>query len=580
LHVAERRFAVNIGSSAAFFAFLAGALMSPMFDAAADDPTPAPAVTPASTSAIYGTPVPTPAPTATINPIELPPAGIEPAKIDLPAVLQRYKASLGTPEHRIDTVREVDDLTAFGITGTETEIDAGKDYVDTRALGPSTTAEGSYQGQRWRRDENGYVRPVNGVHEEDVSSARALQRSILGEESQYVRLLGQVTTPVTAYVVEVDPPAGRHEWLFFDTSSGSLVRQEQADVDRRVVTIYDDFRTTDGIVVPWHVHRSDGFPKNDMDWRISTLDYDVPVSSTELEIPPSRTDAVVFPAGVSDVRIPARIERGHIIIRVVINGRGLDFALDSGAGTIVIDRDVANELGLQTFGLETQTVAGTFDRSSAMIPTMKIGDLTMQDVVVDSLPFQYQADPDTRIVGLLGYDFLAGIVAKVDYWNGTVDAIDRTTFQLPAHDAFELPMALDDQVPMVSATIGSGTGDYFIVDTGSDRVLVFAGFAQDHPDDLADARASDSQHQGMFVIAAGGVGGTLLLEPTMVKAFHFGGVQFQNFVVYQVLGAPAFQGEDADGLIGYEFLEYFDVYFDYADSLLVLLPNRLLTSAH
>ena len=35
----------------------------------------------------------------------------------------------------------------------------------------------------------------------------------------------------------------------------------------------------------------------------------------------------------------------------------------------------------------------------------------------------------------------------------------------------------------------------------------------------------------------------------------------------------AFEGQDTDGLIGYDFLKFFTVYFDYRDSEIYLQPN-------
>ena len=40
-------------------------------------------------------------------------------------------------------------------------------------------------------------------------------------------------------------------------------------------------------------------------------------------------------------------------------------------------------------------------------------------------------------------------------------------------------------------------------------------------------------------------------------------------------GNTAQEAEDFDGLIGYDFLKYFNVVFDYGDSLIYLEPNQL-----
>ncbi|HXW76400.1 MAG TPA: aspartyl protease family protein, partial [Candidatus Eremiobacteraceae bacterium] len=539
-------------------------------------PTLAPTVnsTPSSApSAVIGPGSQTPTP----GPYEQPPAGLSPTSASLDQVLALFKQGMGTAVKPVQTRREVDQINAYGLTGIYTEADAGNDFIETTQLGPTVTESGESNGQKWAMNENGLVRLISGVHQEDVVTEQAVSDVVLGHPSDAVRLVGQVESPVAAYVIEVHPQGGRHEWYFIERATGRLVRIEQAEIDERAVTTFDDFRTTDGLIEAWHGHRSGVFPKNDVDWRITSLQFNGQVSPQELAIPRSRSD-MVFPAAASSVRLPARFDDSDIIVRVVINGRGLDFELDSGASSIVVDRDVVRQLGLQTFGESTQSVAGTFDQSSAIVPEMHIGDLTMRNVVVDSLPFNYQEDESTRVVGLLGYDFLASIVAKVDYEHETVDAFDPASFAQPSGQLFQLPMALDDSVPMVGAAVGGGVGKAFAVDTGSPFVIVFPAFASAHQAEFQDVKIQEGREEIVPIIEASGVGGAIDLIPTTVSVFHFGAVGFEKFLVFQVLAAPSFEGEDTDGLVGYEFLQYFTVFFDYRDGLLLLQPNSLLTN--
>ena len=518
------------------------------------------------------TPIPIPSPTN--DPLQQPPPGIQPTKATLPQVLQRYQASLGQPAQHVSSSREADAMTGFGLAGSHTEVQSGQDYVETTTLGPATTQSGRVNGQKWEMNQNGYVRLITGIHQEDDVSAQAIRRSLSGLPSEYVKLLGQVDAPIMAYVVEVNPPRGRHEWYFFDRTTGRLVRLEEARVDRRVAFTYDDFRTTNGMVEPWHVHRTDGYDANTMDWRTTSLKYNGTVAPSELSMPSSRT-VVEFPTGVTSVRLPARRDGSKIVVRVTIGSRGLDLILDSGSAGIVIDRDVVKQLGLTTFGESTESVAGTFERSSAIVPDMRIGSLAMHNVIVDSLPMNYQAGYDTRIVGLLGYDFLAGVVAKIDYLHGTVDAIAPGAFRAPEGRVFETPIALDDAIPMVEAGIGDSMGANFGVDTGSSEVVVFSKFAETHAADVPLDLIKTPKGMTMYAIVAGGVGGTMLLVPSSISAFQFAGLRLTGFVVFRVVAAPSFEGEDTDGLIGYEFLALFDVYLDYPDGTLLLQINRL-----
>jgi hypothetical protein len=550
----------------------------PSADVAGATPSPAASPLPSPTAkpdeeTIYGSPAAAP----TTDPSRQPPAGIATTKETLDAVLRSYRDSYG-PRSHTSLVRLSESLSAYGETGTYTEIDSGDDYVATTQIGPATYATGKLRGQRWAQNENGLTNLVSGVHQEEDVTQQTIADAVRGINAGSVRLLGVVTSPVSAYVVEVAPEGGRLEWLFIDTTTGRLVRREASRTGHRLVWTYDDFRTTDGITTAWHSHYSDGYAGNDVDRRTTAVEYDKPVAASELAIPSSRS-LLQFPAGESDVKIPARFDGGVIIVRLTINGRGLDFQFDSGAAGIVLDADVARDLGLTTFGQRTAATAGTYTASKAIVPQIQIGDLTMKNVEVNCLPFNAQPDRQTKIVGLLGYDFIAGAVVKVDYQHATVDAFDPASFAPPKGHYYEMPIKLDDRQPMVSARLGDAESGAFIVDTGAFGVLVFPPFVNAHRQDLSYEVVSFGSFTFMPLIFSGGVGGEVRLRPMIASAFHFADVGFDDFEVFEAVALSDFQGEDNDGLIGYEFLQYFNVYFDYKDSMLLFEPNSLLTGA-
>jgi predicted aspartyl protease len=260
-------------------------------------------------------------------------------------------------------------------------------------------------------------------------------------------------------------------------------------------------------------------------------------------------------------------------VRLTIQGRGLDFQLDSGAAGIVINRDVAKELNLKTYGRWSSTVAGTFTTSRAVVPKLGIGTIVMNDVVVEALPFAYQSDYATRIVGLLGYDFIAGCVVKIDYEHGTVDAIPSDTFQPPAK-GITLDAIMDDEVPIIWGKFNDAVGDRFILDTGADDVVVFSGFAKKHPAAVEDHSPKHVLSRLFNLVQASGVGGKLSLRPVMIANMQVGNVRYPDSLAFVMTGdQPAFEGEDLDGLIGASALRMFDVYLDYANSRVVLVPN-------
>src|ERR1700681_1073206 len=359
-----------------------------------------------------------------------------------------------------------------------------------------------------------------------------------------------------------------------DETIGRFVTAEGRYHGQRWEGIYDDYNETRGGAMPYRTTVSDGHPENDAVFTITDLKVDAPVTPAEVSIPDTRRFPRLLPGGVPSVRLPARIDDwGRIIVRLTVQGRGLDFQLDSGAAGIVITRDVANELKLKTYGRWSSTVAGTFTSTRAIIPKIGIGTVVMNDVVVEALPFAFQNDYSTRIVGLLGYDFIAGCVVKIDYEHGTVDALPSETFQPPAK-GFTLDAIMDDQVPIIWSKFNDAVGERFILDTGADDIVVFSGFAKKHPAAVEDHSPKQILSRLFNILQADGVGGKLNVRPVMIANMQVGNVSYRDYLAFVMSGdQPAFEGEDLDGLIGASALRMFDVYLDYANSRVVLVPN-------
>ena len=504
--------------------------------------------------------------------LEAPPPGLHPADATLSDVLRHYDSATG--ELRFQTRVEEWRVQERGLSGTYEQKISGDDFVTTLSLGPFVSMEGRYLGQSWRQDENGLTVMRQGIHQKTAISETALDAAFFHPETPApgIELLGETGTESPAYVVQVHPIGGRLVWLFFDAANGLIVREESIVAERRVITTYDDFRRTGGTTEAWHHHVSDGRPNNEEDWRLASLRVDSPVAAADFAIPADRRVLLEFPAGVSDVRLPARVVAGKVIVRLTVAGRGLDFLLDSGAGDIAFDSGVAASLGLNQVGKQTQEVAGRFDRSHAIVPEILIGDLRMHDVVVSILPFESTPDSNTRIVGLLGFDFLKNAVVRIDYEHGTVDAIDPKHFTPPAQSV-AVPVALDDGVPLVPATVGDDQGEHFILDTGSAYTIIFSGFAADHPQSVADQSGGALERNAHGIVSARGIGGEVMLVPIELRMFRFGGAEFADYAAYVTRAARALEREDEDGLIGAPTLSHFVVYLDYPRRKVELVRN-------
>jgi hypothetical protein len=285
--------------------------------------------------------------------------------------------------------------------------------------------------------------------------------------------------------------------------------------------------------------------------------------------------AVIFPSGVNDVALPVQFVDEHIVVRVEIDGRGLDFLLDSGAPVTEIDDTVARQLGLPIgpFSFPAGDPLRAPGADGTIIPAMRIGGLTLHDVPAALSRFRPQFGPSTRIVGGIGYDLLSAVVAKIDYVHDTVDAIAPSSFQPPRDGVIQVPLDLGDRLPLASATIGDDESDRFIVDTGSFGITLFRRFLSAHPADFPTPAPGVTVND-LGVIPIIGLGRGAFVTTMYVPIVRFGTVDFKNFDVFRYVGDDPGQPPDIDGLIGSRVLRYFDLYFDYPDAVLLLVQNR------
>jgi len=437
-----------------------------------------------------------------------------------------------------------------GLSGTYHSLSYRDSYINTTTIGPFVTRDGVFNGDVWTQDENGQVAHIQGVHERGFIDAWALGTAI-GSDQNDVKLLGEVTKPIAAYIVEVNPPDGRREWLFFDKSTNLIDRTETPMPTGRLVETYADFQMHDGTTQPWSIHFSDGHAENDEDDRILSLTTSTNVEASDFEPPASRA-FVQFPGFMTSVDVPALIDKGRILLQTVVNGKPYDFQLDSGASDIVVDSDAAKAMGLQLYGRHQQTAAGRFVASKAIIPQLDVSPLTMRNVAVDVFPFKDKATNGDKIVGLIGFDFIAGSELRVDYREKTVTAFVPGQYS-PPPDAYVIPAALDNRVPVIAVQVRQTIGEHFILDTGATDGFLFPDFAANHKQDVADrglGSVIDFYYPHEY---AEGVGGYIKLKPTQVAAFTVGGITFKDWLVNVLVNDYAQEAEDYDGLVGYDF---------------------------
>jgi len=443
-----------------------------------------------------------------------------------------------------------------GVTVTH-ELDLGDDRRTIVDEPPFHTENGLVGGKRWRQNANGQVVLVqpDPEPEGEVPTTTTVQR---------------VHVPFDAYVVARLTHDGLGVRRFVDPLTWHVVRIENATANGTIVTTFDDFRTVVGFTLAQHWHAEDPVSGLTSDTRVTDVNTQ-PVTASDVAIPPPQRALVEFPAGVDRVTLPTVFQPHHVDVHVMIGDRMVDLVLDSGAGGIFLDSEVAKSLGLSVIGRHEAVTAQRHESGRAIVPEMRVGSLTMRNVAITVGPLAWKTGSDVKEVGLLGFDFIAELGLTIDYANQTVTAVPTGTMPAPTDPGtIALDVRLGTGQPLTSARVNGSASERWMIDTGAGGpVLIFSYFARRHPEALRDAGSVFDRRQRDFY----GIGGAFDTKSYRVADFQLGPVDFKNFLCYLVTSKGAYDSP-TDGTIGPDFLKYFTVSFDYVNSRLYLVPNR------
>ena len=461
-----------------------------------------------------------------------------------------------------DSYREEDRTTSTTGDIAQVEFHRGIDYrvmYDDRLFHDEY---GRFEGHSWDQDANG----LTTIHELPLGIERPMPTKVT---------VTRVTAPLNAWKETVLDPVGFGRIRCVDPVTFHVVRLESVTRYGTITTDYDDFRTVGGYTQPYHWKTDNR--ANKIQSEVHVVAFDVrPVSDGDLAMPPSKP-FLSFPSDRTSVELPTTFLYDKIIVRVMVGDRGLDLALDSGAGGIFIDSKVAKELGLKMSASHSAVTAGRYETQQGIVPEMRVGDLTMRNVAINTIPFAFDygpySDQRTTTVGLLGYDFIRSVGLTIDYAHRRVTAFPAGNYQPPvmSPNSDVLPIRLGDHVPEISATINGAPAEHILVDTGgATSLILFDYFTARYPEAISPKVAT---FLGNMPAQMGGVGGSFESKPIRLMDVGIGKYNIPNAVAFQVVSLRKFQF-NLDGLVGYEFLKHFTVGFDYAGGKMYLVRNE------
>lgn len=513
---------------------------------------------------------------------EAPPSNLASTSEHLATILSSHERALGSRTSSLpDTAIEDWTYTDSGISGTEHLERSGENYHSRITAGQLIEEYGQDNGRRWHRDYNGFVSPTTYIDDRTFFAERVKEDAADPKNDAQVIGITQGADP--AYVVQVMVSGERHpEWVYYDARSFLITRVEWFSRDdrglHRIVTTFSDFRTTAGLTEPWHVHDAWDPSQFDDDYVRTSLQVGVPVDASQFTQPPSASRLPAYQN--TGFNIPATIyDDGTIVIRMMVNGRGLDLMLDTANPENVIDENVAEELGLPTYGHVTSLPGGYSVSFYTTIPLATIGTATYRGLVVDAMPFTFQQAEYTKVVGVLGYDFLANNVFEIQYDNGgSVKILPSIEFDSddPVPGGISYPLDLDAGVPFIAIPIGSGISNDVALANEFEQTVVWGSYVAAHGSDLTNVENGQHYQQSLPFADNGSFGQEVEIWTASISHVSFGSVNFHGSQVIATNYPLSFsQDRPVDAFLGFDFLRWFDVYLDYPHGRLIVKPNQL-----
>lgn len=276
--------------------------------------------------------------------------------------------------------------------------------------------------------------------------------------------------------------------------------------------------------------------------------------------------ALTLPAVGAEV--PFDLIENHIYLPVTVAGTEREWILDTGAGGSVIDEAYAREFGLAQAEGEALAVgaSGAVTAAFVKVPELAVAGIELGDRAMVALDIAalLRSRAGTEPGGILGYDFLARYVTRIDYAQRTISFIepDRFEYQGPGS---ETPMRLEANIPAVRLTVEDSIVGWWRLDTG-------ASFPSFHGPSVVEFGLAD--RTGVETVA-GGVGGASRSNLVRFDRIELAGHVIKDPIIAVPLEATrgALASPGFVGTLGASVLRNFVVYLDYPGRRVILEPG-------
>jgi hypothetical protein len=450
--------------------------------------------------------------------------------------------------------------------------------ADAYTIGPVDGAEGFDGTHSWTRDPGGEVAALDAP----AAIRRARNDAWINAHGYWYpnampAAWGEVSSKTDGGrrydVVVATPHGGDPVTLWFDGDSGLLARVQEPQGSNVATTVYDDYRTVNGVRFPFHATvdvtdaagRTD--PRDRSEVRFEKVALNVAVADADFAIPPMKPTARIDNAA-GTTAIAFDLVNNHIYVDGSIDGKPVRFMVDTG-GDNLLTPAAAKRLGLSGEGKLAGGGAGDerVDLALAHAGEVRVGDAALAKPVFYVLDLgDLPKVEGVPLDGLVGYEMFRRFGVEIDYAHHRLVMSDPSKFAPPV-DAIAIPFQLDERIPIVAGTL-DGLPMRISVDTGSRSSLTLdAPFVRAH-------HLVAKYHAAPEAVIGWGIGGGARGRPARLGSLTIGGMAIDGIEGDLYLGDKgAFTDPDLGGNLGGNVLRRFDVAFDYAKKMMYLKPN-------
>jgi hypothetical protein len=492
------------------------------------------------------------------------------------ALLESSRAALGAAAiDRIKYLKLDGTINFSGLTGTGTSWSEmrGMRFAESYSAPPIVGADGYDGNGAWNQGQAGFVWVDGGVagRSSEINIAFVSNYALWARNhgGANVKWGGMKTASRRAYdVLVVTPPGSSLPFeLWFDRSTHLPVRLVQVVGTIVSTSVYNDFRTVNGLKIPFHVRTESG-DGNTSETIFTRVLMDPPGAAAHL-VKPASTNHDFSIAGGTQTIVPIELAENHVYLSVMLNGKGpYRFIYDTG-GSNLVDPAVAKEIGALGRGSAQGGGVGaaTESFSFAMVGSLRVGDALIEHQLFSVVPTRqgFGVSAGQLVDGVIGFEVLARFITTFDYANNRVVLQMPQGFTPPGVSS--IPFVFFGTQPQFACAV-DGIAAQCALDTGARNSISFMSpFSAGHPQIVPKILSA-------IGVNGFGIGGAAMGRLGRLQSLQIGKFTLRNLIAdFTAQKRGAFTVPFVAANVGGSVWKRFSLTLDYYTQRLYLEPN-------